>query len=98
MGSSTLGTSNGAGMAQYVAGVRSGVAGQVHTTVDDLWRDEGIEAAVAAAAVSGATTETFDYPGAGHLFADPSKPDEYQPQEADQVWARVLSFVERRAG
>ncbi|HSK26421.1 MAG TPA: dienelactone hydrolase family protein [Jiangellales bacterium] len=114
----TLGMSNGAGMAQYVAGIRPGVAGvvmlagamdprylgitwpagvdgQVHTTVDDPWRDEGIEAAVAAAAAGGATIEAFDYRGAGHLFADPSKVDEHQPQEAELMWARVLPFIER---
>lgn len=112
----TMGFSNGAGMAQYVAGSRAGVtgavmiggaldpewlgiewprhvAGQVHTTVDDPWRDEGIEGAKRAAEQVGARMELFDYPGSGHLFADPSKADEYQPAEAELMWSRVLDFL-----
>jgi dienelactone hydrolase len=113
----TMGFSNGAGMAEYVAGHRPGVAGvvmlagaldpqyldmswpagvpgQIHTTVDDPWRDEGIDATVRAAAAAGATVEAFDYPGSGHLFADPSKTDEYQPAEAKLMWSRVLDFLD----
>lgn len=114
----TLGFSNGAGMAEHVAGVRSGVAGvvmcgggldpaylgfswpdavpgQVHSTLDDPFRDEGTDAVVAAAAAVGAHVEAFDYPGSGHLFADSSKADEYQPAEADLMWSRVLAFLDR---
>ena len=113
----TMGFSNGAGMAEYVAchrpvsgvvmlaggvdpaefgmGWPAGVDGQVHTTVDDPWRDEGIDAVRTAAASVGARVEVFDYPGSGHLFADPSKDDEYQPAEADLMWSRVLEFLGR---
>ena len=113
------GFSNGAGLAQYVAGQRRvsgavmlsgaidpaylettwppGVPAQIHTTVDDPWRDEGIEAAAAAVEAAGATVEVFDYPGSGHLFADPSRADEYQPEEAELMWSRVLAFLERVA-
>jgi dienelactone hydrolase len=117
----TMGFSNGAGMAEYVAGHRpgvtgvlmlagaidpkyldmswpAGVPGQVHTTVDDPWRDEGIDATVTAAAAAGATVEAFDYPGSGHLFADPGKPDEYQPAEAELMWSRVLDFLDEIDG
>lgn len=116
-----IGFSNGAGMAEYVAGHRravsgvvmlagaldpeqlgiswpQGVDGQVHTTVDDPWRDEGIEATVAAAEAAGGHVEVFDYPGKGHLFADPSKLDEYQPAEAELMWSRVLDFLQRVDG
>jgi hypothetical protein len=37
--------------------------------------------------------QVFDYPGSGHLFADLSKPDEYQPAEADLMWSRVSEFL-----
>jgi dienelactone hydrolase len=112
------GFSNGAGMAQYVAGKRrnvggilmfggamdpawletdwpAGVPGQIHQTLDDPWRDEGTEAAVAAGRAAGAEVELFDYPGSGHLFADRSKEDEYQPAEAELMWSRVLDFLKR---
>lgn len=75
-----------------------GLGGQVHTTVDDPWRDEGNEAVVTAAAAAGARIEVYDYPGSGHLFADPSKPDEYQPAEAELLWSRVEDFLGRVAG
>ena len=115
----TMGFSNGAGMAQYVAGSRPGVAGvvmlggaidprylgvdwpgdadgQVHTTRDDPWREQSaIDATQAAARAAGRTVESFDYPGSGHLFADSSKTDEFQPAEAALMWERVLSFLER---
>jgi len=114
----TMGFSNGAGMAEYVAGNRSGVSGvvmsgggvdpdalgiawpanvdgQVHTTVNDPWRDEGIAAVEAAAATVGAHVEVFDYPGSGHLFADASRPDEFQPAEAELMWSRVFEFLAR---
>ncbi|CAN5382006.1 MAG: dienelactone hydrolase family protein [Acidimicrobiia bacterium] len=118
----TLGFSNGAGMAQYVAAKVPAVAGavmsggaidpgyleitwpqgipaQIHTTVDDPWREQdAIEAAAAAVAAAGGAIEVFDYPGAGHLFADASKPDEYQPEEAELMWSRVLDFLSRIDG
>lgn len=113
----TMGLSNGAAMAEYVAGKRSGVRGvvmlggaidlkwlgirwpagvdgQVHTTVDDPWREqEGIEAVISAAKEAGGRVEAFDYPGRGHLFMDPSKADEFQPAEAELMWSRVLEFL-----
>lgn len=114
----TMGFSNGAGMAEYVAGSRGGVSGvvmvggamppeaigitwpegvdgQVHTTEHDPWRDEGIDLAQSAAERAGCRLEVFDYPGDGHLFADPSKTDEYQPAEAELMWSRVLDFLRR---
>jgi dienelactone hydrolase len=117
----TMGFSNGAGMAEYVAGSRpgvagvvmiggaldpgmlgidwpAGVAGQVHTTVDDPWRDDGIDAVRAAAQRAGAEVEAFDYPGSGHLFADPSMPAEYQPADAALLWSRVDDFLGRVDG
>lgn len=76
-----------------------GVPGQVHATVDDPWRDpQGIDAVRAAARAAGAHVEVFDYPGSGHLFADPTKADEFQPAEAELMWSRVLEFLDRVPG
>jgi dienelactone hydrolase len=75
------------------------VSAQVHYTVDDPFRQqEEIDAVVAAVEAAGATVEVFDYPGSGHLFADPSKADEYQPAEAAVMWSRVAEFLERSGG
>jgi dienelactone hydrolase len=72
------------------------VPAQVHYTVDDPFHEQGaIEAVVAAVTAAGGAIEVFDYPGSGHLFADPSKTDEYQPAEATVMWERVTEFLER---
>jgi dienelactone hydrolase len=74
----------------------TGVPAQLHSTVADPRRvQEWIDAVVAAVERAGATAEVFDYPGSGHLFADPSKPDEYQPAEAELMWSRVTEFLAR---
>lgn len=73
-----------------------GVDGQTHNTLDDPWREqEGIDAVVEAANKAGGRVEVFDYPGSGHLFADASKTDEFQPAEAELMWSRVLEFLRR---
>jgi len=72
------------------------VPAQVHYTVDDAFHEqEAIDAVVAAVTAAGGTIEVFEYPGSGHLFADPSKDDEYQPAEAALMWERVTEFVQR---
>ncbi|WP_286218550.1 dienelactone hydrolase family protein [Paraoerskovia sediminicola] len=71
----------------------AGVPAQIHYTVDDPFRSQaGIDAVVASVRASGASVETFDYPGRGHLFTDPSLPDEHDPESAELLWSRVLSF------
>jgi dienelactone hydrolase len=76
-----------------------GVPAQVHYTVADRFRQqEGIDAVVAAVEAAGASVEAFDYRGSGHLFADPSMTDEYQPAEAKLMWSRVFEFLERIGG
>ncbi|MGI8614989.1 MAG: dienelactone hydrolase family protein [Nocardioidaceae bacterium] len=69
---------------------------QVHYTVDDPWRgQEWLDATVRAVGNAGAEIKTYDYPGSGHLFTDPSMREEYQPVEAAQLWPRVLAFLRR---
>lgn len=76
-----------------------GVPAQTHSTVDDPWREqEGIDAVAAAVAAAGSELEVYDYPGSGHLFADSSRSDEFQPAEADLMWSRVLDFLSRVDG
>jgi dienelactone hydrolase len=76
-----------------------GVPGQIHTTVGDPWREEGeIESGAAAIEAAGGTAEVFEYPGDGHLFADPSLPKEYDVGAAELMWSRVAEFLERLDG
>jgi dienelactone hydrolase len=71
----------------------AGGPAQIHYAVDDPSRpQEWIDAVVDDVRGAGAPVETFDYPGAGHLFTDASLPDEYDREAADPLWARVLSF------
>jgi dienelactone hydrolase len=65
----------------------------VHYGGDDrLRRQDWVDAFLADAAAAGAEVECFDYPGAGHLFTDASRPDEYDPDATTQLWSRVLGF------
>jgi dienelactone hydrolase len=71
---------------------------QIHYTEDDPFRNQaGIDAVAALVADAGAIVETFDYPGSGHLFTDPSMRAEYQPQETALLWSRTLVFLEEVA-
>lgn len=68
-----------------------GVPAQSHQTEDDPWREaEGDEGF--AARVPG--SESFLYPGKGHLFADPDSPD-YDEAAAELATERVLAFLDR---
>ncbi len=69
---------------------------QIHYTEHDPFRNqEWIEAVGQHVAKSGSRVETFDYPGRGHLFTDPSLPDEYDPISAAKLWDRTLAFLRR---
>jgi dienelactone hydrolase len=73
----------------------TGVPAQVHTMLDDPFRDdaESFEAQRREIEQAGGTVEIFDYPGSGHLFADPSLPDEYDAAATELMWSRVLGFL-----
>ena len=72
-----------------------GVPAQIHSTVDDPRRDqEAIDSVKQAVEDAGGTVEVFDYPGSGHLFADSSMPDEYQPEEAELMLTRIKDFLD----
>ncbi len=72
----------------------AGVPGQIHYTVDDPFRNQsGIDAVLAAAHAANADVDMFDYPGHGHLFTDASLRQEHDPEAAELLWTRVLSFL-----
>jgi dienelactone hydrolase len=70
------------------------VPAQTHSTVDDPWREaEEVAQTIADVKAGGGTLEVFDYAGSGHLFTDPTLPDEYDPVATETFWDRVLPFV-----
>ena len=73
-----------------------GVDSQSHQKVDDPFRDPVEQQATADVAAAGGTLELFDYAGSGHLFTDPTLPDEYDAEATELLWQRVLPFVAAR--
>lgn len=71
----------------------AGVPAQIHYTTSDPFRNQAwVDAVAAQVGAAGASVEVFDYPGAGHLFTDPSLVTEYDPGAAALLWSRVLPF------
>lgn len=83
---------------QYVeAAWPPGVPAQTHATEGDPF-DDGPEVAAefrADVEQASGTVEAFTYPGTGHLFNDPSLEAEFQPQDAELFYERLLEFVGR---
>jgi dienelactone hydrolase len=78
------------GMDRWPAGVPT----QLHYTVDDPFRQHGsVESVLAAVNAAGAVGEYIQYPGAGHLFTDPSLPKEFDGAATEVFWRRVLAFL-----
>jgi dienelactone hydrolase len=72
----------------------AGVPAQIHYTANDPFRrQEWIDAVAASVRGAGAPLDVFDYPGLGHLFTDPSRPGEHQPDAAALLWQRLLAFA-----
>ncbi len=71
------------------------VATQIHYTRGDPFRnDQWLTALEKLIRDSGARLDHYDYDGAGHLFTDASRPDEYQPGDAELLWTRALEFLD----
>lgn len=71
----------------------AGVPAQIHYTLHDPFRrQEWIDAVTGVIRSAGARVEIFDYAGGSHLFTDGSLPDEYEPENAQMLWQRVLDF------
>lgn len=66
---------------------------QLHRMTGDQWLNPASLARLAEfVAASGAAFTVYEYPGSGHLFADPGLPD-YDPAAAELMWHRVLDFL-----
>lgn len=69
---------------------------QLHYGRDDPFRQESsVQAFSGDVLSSDGKFEYFEYPVAGHLFADQSLPGEYDEASADQMWERALEFLAR---
>ncbi|WP_199241046.1 dienelactone hydrolase family protein [Naasia lichenicola] len=76
------------------AALPAGLDGQAHFMTDDSFREPQFEEqAIADVAKGGGRLEVFEYPGTGHLFTDPTLPDEYDAEATELMWSRVLPFV-----
>ena len=72
----------------------AGVPAQLHYTLGDPFREQGeIDGTVAQVEAAGGRIDTFDYPGDGHLFTDPSLPKEYDADATELLWQRSLGFL-----
>ncbi len=75
------------------------VPAQIHYTEGDPFREQKwVDAVVASVRDVRAPLQVFDYPGDGHLFTDASLPSEYQPEQAELLWERVLAFAPLAGG
>jgi dienelactone hydrolase len=75
------------------------VPAQIHYTEGDpRRRQEWVDAVITSVQAADAPLEVFDYPGDGHLFTDASLPNEYQPEETELLWQRVLAFAPLAGG
>ena len=71
----------------------AGVPVQIHRMTQDRWvSSDSLRRLTRFIRKSGAACEQFDYPGSGHLFADPDLPD-FDPAAADLMWQRILEFL-----
>ncbi|MEI8057596.1 MAG: alpha/beta fold hydrolase [Actinomycetes bacterium] len=72
----------------------TGLRAQTHSMLADPWREEDeLLAAIRDIEAGGGTIEVFDYTGAGHLFTDPTLPDEYDAAATAAMWEDVLAFI-----
>ncbi|MCZ2859462.1 dienelactone hydrolase family protein [Blastococcus sp. VKM Ac-2987] len=73
-----------------------GLPAQLHHTEGDPFRkQQWLDSVIADARAAGAEIEVHDYPGAGHLFTDPSLPAEYDAAATELLWTRALGFCAR---
>jgi len=80
-----------------VEGWPADVPVQVHYAEHDPFRDQSaIDSLAAAVGSAGAAFEMWDYPGNGHLFAEPGLAD-FDGASAESMFQRSLDFLRRVA-
>jgi len=47
---------------------------------------------------SGTSSEVHLFPGAGHAFMNPARPEAYRPQTAEEAWSRLAPFLHAQLG
>ena len=57
-----------------------------------------VEALSARANADALPVETVIYTGAGHAFANDSRPESYRAEAAEDAWGRALAFLSRELG
>jgi dienelactone hydrolase len=68
---------------------------QLHYGKGDPLRDEdAVRSFGARVEVTNCPFEYYEYETDGHLFADASRADEYDPEAAAQLWPRALAFLD----
>ena len=72
----------------------AGVPAQLHYGIDDPYRSQEWVDALVEEVGAVAPIETFDYACSGHLFTDPSRPEEYDAGSAELLWKRVVEFCD----
>ena len=71
-----------------------GVPAQLHYAQDDPFLQSGsVESVLRSVGEAGAIGEYLQYPGAGHLFTDPSLPAEFDGAATEAFWSAVLRFI-----
>lgn len=81
------------GLGPLPGDLRPGLPAQWHMAEPDPYDDEAFLAAWQdEARAAGLALDAHRYPGAGHLFTDPSLPD-HDPAAAALVWRRTTDFL-----
>lgn len=65
---------------------------------DDYEPLEAVRALEASLRAAGRDVEFHIYPGTGHWFVEPNRPDVYNQEAAELVWERTLAFFGARLG
>jgi carboxymethylenebutenolidase len=66
--------------------------------VDDWEPREGVEELKAALEAAGRVVTFHTYPGTGHWFFEPDRPDAYNREAAQLAWDRTLAFLKEHLG
>lgn len=65
-----------------------------HFAEQDVYEPEtGVDALEAALREAGREVTFYRYPGTGHWFCEPDRPQAYAPVAAELAWARTIDFL-----